>query len=50
MQNKSPMHVFAAVRFPAPMAADMDIVAEKIGFTRSALVRVAVREYLARQS
>ncbi len=44
---KTPMDLVSPVRMPEQLVAQIDQTAERLGFTRSALIRQACREFVA---
>ncbi len=50
MQTKPNMTPVGPVRLPDQMIAQLDKVADRLGHSRSGLIRLALRDYLARQA
>ncbi|HTW00234.1 MAG TPA: ribbon-helix-helix protein, CopG family [Streptosporangiaceae bacterium] len=45
--KRAPLDESVTLRFPQPMARQLDAEAERLGHTRSSLLRQIVREHLA---
>jgi predicted DNA-binding protein len=46
--NRPPLEETVTLRFPVAMTDRIDVKAEQLGHTRSSLIRLAVREFLAK--